>query len=75
MKYAHEIIELMSAYPGRDFRMAEIVRYVNPKATTTEKHNLRRAVLRVMDTLEDTGAILKRPAKTSGGYAEYRWRG
>lgn len=75
MKYAREVIELMSAYPGRDFRMAEIVRYVNPKAATSEKHNLRRAILRVLDLLEDTGAILKQPPVASGGFAEYQWKG
>lgn len=74
MKYAREVIELMSAYPGRDFRMAELVRYVNPGATTDQKHSLRRAILRVLDLLEDTGAILKQPAAESGGFAEYQWR-
>ena len=32
MKYAREVIELMSAYPERRFRMQEPVRYVAPKA-------------------------------------------
>lgn len=74
MKYAREVIELMSAYPGRTFRMAEIVRYVNPKAATGEKHSLRRAILRVLDLLADTGAILKHPPAASGGFAEYQWK-
>jgi len=28
MKYVAEITDLMAAFPGRDFKMAEIVRYV-----------------------------------------------
>ena len=29
MKYAHEVIDLLAAYPGREFRMAEILRHVS----------------------------------------------
>lgn len=73
MKYAQEVISLMSAHPGRDFRMKEIVNFVSPGAVN--KHEIRRQVLRVLVSLiEDTGTVMKRPHHCSGGYASYRWK-
>lgn len=75
MKYAREVIELMSAYPGREFRMTEIVRYVRPGATAQEKHGIRRATLRVLVSLiEDAMSVVRVPPKSNGGFAVYRWR-
>jgi hypothetical protein len=74
MKYAREIIELMSAYPGREFEMRELVRYVSPEAIPKERHSIRRAVLRVMESLVGAGTVLTRSASTSGSRAAYWWR-
>lgn len=72
MKYAKEVIELMSAYPGRDFRMIEIVRYVG--APKHERHKVRVGVSRVLQALQESGLILVRPpSHARGGYALYRW--
>jgi len=73
MKYASEIIELMSAKPERDFRMVEIIRRINPQASTVKKHSLRTTIIRAVNLLADTGAILIKPATKSGSYALYRW--
>lgn len=76
MKYASKVIELMASYPGRDFRMIEIVRYVCPAPESTEaRHAVRIAVSRVLLSLSDCGTILIRPPRVArGGYALYRWR-
>ena len=76
MLYANELIELMSPYPGRDFRMVEIVRYVakGREMTLKQKRALRKGVLRAIEALRTSGCVLTRPSKASrGGFAKYRW--
>ena len=74
MKYAREVLELVAAFPGRDFRMNELVRYVMSQGNY-QKHNVRIGVLRVLEALECSGSIIRRPPRASrGGYALYRWR-
>ena len=73
MKYAREVIGLMAAHPGRDWRMVEIVRYVDD--SKENRHRVRIGVLRVLKELETCGSVLIRPPRTiRGGYALYRWR-
>ncbi|CCD28681.1 Putative phage protein (fragment) [Candidatus Glomeribacter gigasporarum BEG34] len=76
MKYAQEIIDLMGAYPGRAFRMREIVKYVAGKTLSSEeRHRVRMQLAHVMRELETMGCIFRRPsASKRGGYALYRWR-
>ncbi len=75
MKYAHEIITLMSVHPYRDWKMVQIVRHVCPSpASTKERNAVHRAVLRVMHALEDAGTILRVAPRRNGGYATYRWK-
>ena len=38
MKYAREVIELMGAYPGRDFRMREIVNYIEGNDLSSQEN-------------------------------------
>ncbi len=65
----------MAAYPGRDWKMKEIVRYVDPVAEGKHRQRLRIGVIRVLHALSDTGAVLIRPPRASrGGTALYRWR-
>jgi len=71
MKYAHEVIDLMGAYPGREFRMAEILRYVSRGRVlqVKERNAARQAVLRVLDSLIESGQIRKEaPAEKSAYY-------
>lgn len=57
MKYAAEVIDLLAAYPGREFRMAEIVRHVarGRELSGRERNSVRQAVGRVLVTLEESG--------------------
>lgn len=73
MKYANEVIELMSAYPGRGWRMENLVRHVDPRATGAERQRIRNGVLRVLASLSDAGHIVHTPAGMRGSYAIYRW--
>lgn len=78
MLYATEIIELMAAFPGRDFKMAHVVNYVidGKEINLREKRAVRKAVIRAITALSSTGCVLIRPPRASrGGYANYRWRG
>lgn len=78
MKYVGELIGFMGAYPGREFRMSELVRHVSRAGSLTLKQRraMRKAVLRAIEALIGTGTVLRRPATAKrGGYAKYRWRG
>jgi hypothetical protein len=77
MLYVSEIVDLMAAFPGRDFKMAHVVTYVvdGRQMDLREKRAVRKAVLRAIDALAATGCILVRPPRASrGGFAHYRWR-
>lgn len=77
MQYAREVMELMGAYPGRDFRMVELVRYVGNgrELDLRSKRAMRKAVLRVLGYLAGAGVVLVRPpASQRGGLTTYRWR-
>jgi predicted Zn-ribbon and HTH transcriptional regulator len=76
--YAREVIELMAAHPGRDFRMIELYRYVaaGRDLTMKQKRAMREALHRVTKGLQETGSVLiLAPAARRGGYALYRWLG
>lgn len=74
MKYAHEVIELLAPYPGRQFRMAQIVRYVEPQATGAARQRVHKGVLRVLRSLEEHGQVEIQPAAEAGGFARYAWK-
>jgi hypothetical protein len=77
MLYVREIMDLMGAYPGRDFKMVEIVNYVTGDRDTDvrKKRAIRKGALRAIEALQSTGCLLVRPPRASrGGYAHYRWR-
>lgn len=74
MKYAKEVIELLEPYPGRHFRMGDIVRYVAPHATGHERQRVRKGVLRVLESLVDSGHVRIEPAVRRGGFATYAWK-
>jgi len=77
MKYVAEITDLMAAFPGRDFKMAEIVRYVagGRKLDRRGTEAVRRSTRNALHTMQETGVILVRPPTAlRGGFALYRWR-
>ncbi len=74
MKYAKEVMDLMGPYPGRHFRMADIVRYVAPQAMGAGRQRVRNGVLRVLESLAESGHVVVAPAAYRGGFATYAWR-
>jgi len=73
MKYAHEVIDLLGCYPGREFRMAEILRHVSRGMAQSETAQtaMRRGVLRVLDQLMDSGQVVRSGGSTKS--ALYSW--
>jgi hypothetical protein len=75
MKYAKELMDLMAAYPGRRFRMLEIVNYIAGRnADTREKKQVRMGVWRVIQMLEESGHIEVEAQSSRGATARYAWR-
>lgn len=75
MKYAKEAIDLMAAYPGRAFRMMEIVRHVSRgrALTKTEKTRIQRGIQRAMVALEEAGSVMISPSEGAWHGFEYQW--
>ncbi|WP_419342784.1 hypothetical protein ACM1PE_06925 [Achromobacter sp. PD1] len=74
MKYAHEVMDLMGAYPMRSFRMIELVRHVTRGRTLEprERDAARKAVQRVLDALVAAGSVqVSAPAAGRGAFAGY----
>jgi hypothetical protein len=75
MKYAKEVMDLMGAYPGRGFKMREVIHYVAPDAIGRARHAARRGVLRVMDELVTCGTIDRYPPHAVRGESTiYTWK-
>jgi hypothetical protein len=77
LKYAKEVIDLLAAYPGRGFKMIQIVRHVadghprDPK----EWERIRKGVRRVLDSLEESGQVeCQQSDAHTGGFALYIWK-
>ncbi|RZS80643.1 hypothetical protein EV675_3255 [Pigmentiphaga kullae] len=53
------MIELLAAYPGREFRMGDLVRHVSKGRTLapSERQAARMAVLRVLGALVNSGQV------------------
>jgi hypothetical protein len=74
MKYAREVIDLMSCYPGRSFRVGELARHATRgrALAQSERESARKAVKRVLDALISTGTVvITQAAEVSGASAEY----
>ncbi|MGE8637444.1 MAG: hypothetical protein ACN6PR_02305 [Achromobacter sp.] len=73
MKYAHEVIDLLAAYPGREFKMREILRHVSrgiPLAPASHEA-MRRGTRRVLDHLLDAGHVQRCGGNTKS--VAYAW--
>lgn len=57
MKYAREVIDLLGAHRGREFKMGEIVRYCCGNVTGKERNAARRMVALVLDQLIASGSV------------------
>lgn len=75
MRYAAEVMDLLAAYPGRTFRMAEIVRHVakGRPSCRQQRDRYRQGILRVLQALSDADVIRCRPG-IRGQPALYSWR-
>jgi hypothetical protein len=77
LQHAKEVIELMAAFPGRDFRIREILIYASRgrELSQRERHAMRISVSRALQALAEAGSVLVRPPRAArGGFAQYRWR-
>lgn len=74
MKYANEVINLLGAYPGRFFKMRQIISCISPNAQGNERLRVRVGVSRVLQELESSGLIRVKAAEKRGGGSEYKWR-
>jgi len=75
LKYADRIIGLMGAFPGREWRMGEIVRYVEPVQGRKDRDRVRRGVARVLDALLEAGSVSRRPPiMERGSPVVYSWK-
>lgn len=75
MLYARETIELMAAFPGREFRMAEIVNHVarGRPGSKQLRNRYRQGVRRVILALVDAKVAEFKQARR-GGTTLYRWK-
>lgn len=74
MKYAHEVIDLMAAFPARRFKMRQIINHVAPRADQRQRAVVRTGVWRVLVALEDSGHIeTTRHDAESRVHVEYWW--
>lgn len=74
MKYAREVIDLLSPFPGREFRMAEIIRHVAPNARGSDRMRVHKGVLRVLSQLIEQGAVRHAtPGVGRGEISAYAW--
>ncbi|MCL4822581.1 MAG: hypothetical protein KJZ57_00055 [Anaerolineales bacterium] len=74
MRYAREVIDLLGAYPGRDFKPGAIVRYVAAQRRELVRPRLRIGVHRVLMALVESGQVERDPPGRYGSYAVYRWK-
>jgi len=74
VKYAKEVMSLLAAYPGREFRMREIINsiagaYAEPKI----RKQVHIGVWRVLQLLADSKQVIIRKGAGSGAGDKYAW--
>ncbi len=75
MKYSKEIIELMSAYPGREFKILNLKRYIKSVTENCAKSDsIRSAIRNVLYKLRDAGVIEIKVNVKNGGGSVYIWK-
>jgi len=75
VKYAAEVMALLAPYPGREFRMRQIVNYCAPKkADEKERKRVQMAVYRVLQMLAESGHVVIRERSQNGAPGSYSWR-
>ncbi len=76
MRYAHDVMELMGPFPGRGWKMADIVRYISRgrDLSLQERRAIRKGVARVIESLVEAGCVTVQDAEKQGSYAVYSWK-
>lgn len=75
MKYARELMELMAPFPGRRWKMTELVNYIaGEDADERKKERVRKGARRVLGLLEDSGHIEVDAQEGRGASARYVWK-
>lgn len=74
MKYVAEVIDLLAAYPGREFKTGDIIRHATggkelPKPV---RGAARQAVLRAVNALIESGNVSRLPSAPNVG--RYVWK-
>lgn len=73
-KYAREVEELLKPFPGREFKMQYIVRYVRSVTRAAAGDFLRRQVQRILDDMIASGLVARiQTVRVNGSYATYAW--
>lgn len=79
MMYGPELSVVMKPYPGRDFRIGELIAGVERQVkergeelTPQRRRAIRRGVHRVLAALEAAGALYVTRSQRRGSYALYR---
>jgi transcription initiation factor IIE alpha subunit len=75
--YVSEIVELMAAFPGRDFRIGDVINYVRNGRDLSDKQAraMREGVNRALQALAETGSVaVVRPFTNQRGWAYYHWQ-
>lgn len=77
MKYSSEVLALMPAFPGRKFKIEQLVRYATRGAPLSkrQRHAARICMKRLMDRLEAQGMVKVEAAQSRGASAFYSWCG
>lgn len=74
-RYSRSVIELLAAFPGREWRMCQVVRHVARGRVLgkPERERLRKGVRRALEALIEARVVQKKPGRR-GGATLYRWR-
>lgn len=75
MLYAKEINDLMAAYPGRPWKMRQLVNHIakGKPQSRQQRNRYREGVRLVLLALIDCGVVTRKPARP-GGTPLYIWR-
>ena len=77
MLYVAECIELMAAFPGRSFRIGDVISYVRNGKELSDKQAraMREGVVRALQALAETGSVvIVKPWTNQRGWCYYQWQ-
>ena len=76
MLFAREVIDLMAAFPGREWRMAELVNHVarGRPASKQQRERYRKGVRRVLEALIEAKCVQHKPGRANRSPILYRWK-